>query len=254
MCKINKNVPVEKFGDISNCIEKVLWQGNIKPAIYNVEATITDSVRYEEIQFFQVHIHSREDIYEIGKVIFSDIKYPCVVEFISGNEIIIGVCKFNLGKVDYSSNVHKRIFFSHILRKEILSSNAQNMIDEINESIKKYKSIGDIYDGICQSVMNYKLSGTSREHVDRLIVDMLGKVSGKEKELIRQYCKPYKYHKLIPGEQKYGGKRFKNYTLVHDYEEIWYCFMKYPAIKNIIEKRRYRDIYDLIYSIDSKEQ
>lgn len=241
-----------KFPDISDQIESIVWEGNIKPAIAGIDATVIGNLRYEELQFLQVKLKGREDLYSIGKCIYSKIKYPCVIEFLLNDSVIIGVCKFTAGKIDISLNTEKRLFFSHILRKDLLSAKAQEMIDNINHAITSCSNIGDMYNSICSSVSNYQLSGTTKAHVYRLITDMLGKTLPKERNSIMQYCEPYKYYAPI-FDNRYNKKKNSNYILVHDYEEIWFCFMKHPATKKVIESRRYRDIEELILSIDIKE-
>lgn len=253
---LNISIPKEKFEDSNSnglhFVDCITWSGVIKPGVMDAEATITERFRYEEIQFLKVDIISREKIYDIGKAIFSKIKYPCVVEFVCDDTVIIGCCKFEKGKVNQAENVNKRMLFSHVLKKELLSPQAEKMIKGINIHVSEGEgTIGDIYSGICNLIEDYRLSGTSRSHCDRLIEDMIGKTSSKKKAEIRKYCVPYEYHSIVSGN-RFSGKRASNYTLVHDYEELWYCFMKEPQIKQIIEKRKYRDIEDLIHSIDSK--
>ncbi|MGN1216815.1 MAG: DUF4391 domain-containing protein [Phocaeicola sp.] len=253
---LNVLIPKIKFRDTNSkglqYINRVTWSGVIKPGNTDVEETVTGRLRYKEIQFIQVDITSREKIYDIGKAIFSKIKYPCVVEFVCDDTVIIGCCKFEKGKNNPADNVNKIMLFSHVLRKELLSPQAERMIEGINSQVSKGKgTIGEIYTEICNLVDSYKLSGTSRAHCDRLIEDMIGKTGLRKKEEIRQWCTPYEYHPVVSGNV-FSGKKSSKYTLVHDYEELWYCFMKNPQIRQVIETRKYRDIEDLIYSIDSK--
>ena len=251
-CRINKAIPATRFPEIADAADCILWKGNIKSSVTSVKSTITEKLRYEELQFFQVRLHSRNKLYDVGKRIYSNIKYPCVIEFLIGDAVIIGVCQFNAGALDFSENVNKRMFFSHILHENFLSDKAKTMIDEINNAIVTNRTIGEMYNAICNSVSNYRLSGTTKAHVERLITDMLGTISAAQKQLICKYCEPYKYHSVSSGGNRYTGKKSTSYTLIHDYEELWYCFMMYPATREVIENRKYRDIEDLIYSIDSK--
>lgn len=189
--KINTVIPKEKFilpemETLYNSVCNIIWTGRITSSMHNVKATITDKLRYEEIEFFQVTLKRRDSLYEIGKSIYSRIKYPCVIEFIIDDAIVIGVCEFQAGKINFSDNVKKKIRFSHILRKELLSQRAQTMIDNINvvinSVINQENSIGNIYNKICNEVMNYCLSGTSSIHVKRLIANMIGKTSSDEQK------------------------------------------------------------------------
>ena len=70
-----------------------------------------------------------------------------------------------------------------------------------------------------------------------------------------QYATPYKKHHLTERTvaAKYDkSKRTKSFTYSYDYEDIWYCFQKYEPSNKAIEGRRYRDIEDLVFSIDEK--
>lgn len=252
----NTFIPIEKIFDdnvdLFNEVISIQWYGCVKPKVAEVTATTTERTRYEEIHLFEIVIQSRRYLYEIAKVFSSKIKYPCVVEYKIADATVIGICAFNAGKIDYSENVNKRIRFTHFLRPECLSSLARKQVAAINEALITNGDIADIYAVISNVVSNYSLGGTTRAHVDRLIVDMLGKATTKQKEEIRQYCIPFEYHAEKYKNSKYKGIKQSNYTLIHDYEEIWYCFMQNPKTRNVIANRRYRDIEDLIYSIDSK--
>ena len=254
-CIVDHEVPVSKFvekkeskEDVS-AIKGIVWYASIKPGVSAVKASISENIRYEEIQFLEVTLTKRECLYDVAKSVFSQIRYPCIIEFYIGDVVCIGCCPFSPGKKDYTENVKKSIIFSHFLHRDLLSPQAKNMIDRINCILKEEgQYIVDMYSGICGALLDYKLGGTSRAHVDRLIVDMIGKTSSARKAEIRQYCIPYEFHQTIDGSGKYGNRRtYSNYTLVHDYEEIWYSFMKDPQISSIIKKRRYRDIEDLIF-------
>ena len=259
-CIVNHEVPVSKFveknesNEDASSIKRIVWYASIKPDVSAVKASISENMRYEEIQLLEITLTGREFLYDAAKSVFAHIKYPCVIEFYMGDVICIGCCSFSPGKKDYTENVKKSLIFSHFLHRDILSPQAKNMIDRINIILtEEGQYIADMYSGICGALLGYKLGGTSRAHVDRLIEDMIGKASSSRKAEIRQYCIPYEFHQTIDGSGKYGNRRkYSNYTLVHDYEEIWYSFMKDPQISSIIEKRRYRDMEDLVFSIDSK--
>ena len=259
-CIVDKEVQVSRFvGDnctkeLKSIIKKIIWYGTIKPGISKVDASISDTQRYEEIQLLEVEIQDRQQLFDVGKVIFSSVKYPCIVEFSMDDVISIGCCTFSPGKKDYSENVNKSMVFSHFLHRDLISPQAKKMVDQINDALSEERvSIGDIYSKVKGRILDYKLGGMSRDHVDRLIVDMLGKTPSGRKAEIRKYCIPYEYHQPIVGSGKYGNKRkFSNYTLVHDFEEVWYCFMKDLQVRSMIEKRGYRDMEHLVFAIDSK--
>ena len=252
--RISKEIPISKFNSniLSESISSMTWEGSIKPEISGVAPVINDTVRYEEIQFFHCELHSRENIFSLQREIAKAIKYPCVIEFQVDDATTIGICEFRPNKSNNEENVLRAIQFSHWLHEDILSPEAKQMLDIINSAIRRQTDMKDIYHIIDNAICNWRMGGTSRAHVDRIIYDMIGNGKTKPAE-IRKYCKPYEYHKVIAGVQKYGTqRREKNYSLIHDYEEIWYCLMKCPETKEVIEGRRYRGVEDLFYSIDSK--
>ena len=205
----NTFIPIEKVFDEGNIdlfyeVISIQWYGCVKPKVAEVTATITERTRYEEIHLFEIELQSRRYLYEIAKVFSTKIKYPCVVEYRIGGANVIGICAFNAGKFDFSENVNKRIRFTHFLRPECLSGLAQKQVNTINEALIQNGNIAEIYTIISNAVLNYSLGGTTRAHVDRLIVDMLGKATTKQKEDIRQYCIPFEYH-----AEKYKNIKYK---------------------------------------------
>ena len=253
--KLNKEISKDKIFNVDSefydDVVSVIWSGVIKPGIMDVQPTVTEVKRYEEIQFFDIELNSRDYLHDIARAFYSAIKYPCVVEFHIDDATILGTCEFKPGKLDDSNNTNKIIYFSHFLHEEILSPKAEYMINAINEQVNDPNgSIGDIYNKICEAVMNYSLSGTSKSHVERLIREMVRKGSIVISSVMKG-CPIYECYHVISGN-KFTGKRNSQKSCIYDYEEIWYYFMKNPKLKEVIEYKRYRDIEDLIYSIDSK--
>lgn len=252
--RISKEIPVSKFHSslLDNYILRLTWEGNIKPPVSGVSPTLTESIRYEEIQFFHCELSIRDYIFEIERNISKEIKYPSVIEFQVGDATTIGTCEFDSNKTSRGENVLRSVVFSHWLHTDILSPEAQNMINTINIAIRKQTDMKDIYSTISGAVLNWKMGGTSKSHVGRIIYDLLGK--GKiSVDKILLYCQPYEYHQIIPGQPKYSiQNRTNTYTLIHDYEEIWYCLQKCPETKRVIETRQYRGVEDMFFSIDSK--
>lgn len=229
-----------------NNISKVIWRGVLKPAIAGVEKTITDVIRYEEIQFFVITLNSRDGLYEATRMLCSKVKYPCVIEFHIDDVIVIGVCPFQSGKCNETENVHLSPYFSHFLREGFLSPQAERMVERINDAIKTKDSIGAIYQNICNAVISYQLGGHSKAHVRRLCTKLIGRCPAN----VMRVCQPYKYYRYNAWE-KYDKNRQKSAcTLVYDDEELWYAFMRNAELKNVIEKRRYRDMEDMVTSID----
>ena len=254
----NTNIPVEKIfcnpsDDTRKEVKSISWYGCVKPNIAEVKSTITETLRYEEIHLFEIEVSSRNSIYEVANTIAQNIKYPCVIEYKIDEVIVVGICTFKAGKKESSDNVYVRPVFSHFLRPDCLSTLAKNQIGEINEALVSKGTIGEIYQKIYNAIYRYPMGGISRGSVDLLIKDMLGKTSAKRCEEIRRFCVPYEFHKPKYKYGKYKGNKDANYTLVHDREEVWYCFMQDPEVRRIVELRRYKNIEELIYSIENKD-
>ena len=256
-CICNISIPLEKVvsGSLTEDIQSILWYASLKPELIKVSAVKDDSKRYEEIQIIKVALNSADTIYDIAHRIYKSIKYPCVLIFNYNNKYMCGACQFTAGKIDYSKNILGSIRFSHWLYPESLSLGAQKMIDAINLSLNLKSDLFDIYIGITNSIENFALSGITKAHVDRLLKDMLGSVSAKKRDEIMKYCTPYQKHFVTDSSiaAKYDkSRRTSNYVYSYDHEDIWYCLMQYEPTRKVIINRRYRDIEDLIYTIDTK--
>lgn len=252
--KLDKEIALEKIfkNDKDDCVQAVFWKGNIKPQLSKVIATVNDSKRYEEIQLLQVVLSNREQLYSVARCIHRSIKYPCVVEYMHGDATTIGTVSFDKGKRDNGQNVNIKFFFSHWIRKDFMSAEAEKMISSINAALNRSGEIADIVLEVGQVIANYRLGGTSKAHVARLVKDMVGSKPSPIKKLIANTCVPIKYYPTTFLSDKYSAKSGMGYRLIHDYEELWYCFMTCEETRRIIENRRYRNIEDMILRIDSK--
>ena len=194
-------------------------------------------------------------MFDIVKRICKQIKYPCFMDIKYKEKFLISTCRFNAGKIDHNENIGCRVNFSHWIHPGLLSSGAEQMISEINNALGMQSDLYSIYTEIAHAVIKFQLSGTSRAHVDRLLYDMLGSSYRANRDVIMKYCTPYKKHAPTNDSiiAKYDKtKRYSTFTYVYDYEDIWYCFLKYEPTRKVIQGRRYYDIQRLIYRIDIK--
>lgn len=238
-----------------SAVESALWYASIKPQLVNVKPVKTDTIRYEEIQVFCLKITQTDNIYDIAREVFSNVKYPCLILMHYKNKFICAACQFSTGKTDYEKNVLKHIVFSHWIYPDDLSHAANIAMAKINCAFQAETFLNEIYTQIVHAIESFSLSGITKAHVDRLLKDMLGKCSPKRRDEILIYCTPYKKH--FPTDNslrtKYDrSKRTENYIYRYDVEDIWYSLRKYDATNKVIAGRRYRDVEDLIFSIDSK--
>ena len=204
---------------------------------------------------FYLDLENTDYLYGIAHQIFKKVKYPCLLVMCYQNKFLCSCCRIAAGKIDYDNNILGRICFSHWIHPDLLTDKSQNMLSEINQALNLKSNLYDIYIKMAHAIESFKLSGISRAHVDRLLQDMLGKTPASKRDEIMQYCTPYK--KFVPrnGTQAAKFEKEKNhYEFRYDSEDIWYCLLKNEKTRKVISGRRYRDIEDLIISIDTKLQ
>lgn len=258
-CLYDRVIQKEKFFDsnneeLSGYVGSVLWHAVLRPENTGADKVMTSELRYEEIQIFQIEILKPETLFDIAHVFYKKIKYPCVLIFRYNGECekyTFSACKFTAGKIDHDENILKRIVMSHWIHPDALSDKGKEFIFALNRALALKTNLYEIYTTIFNEISYFRISGTSRTHVYQLISDM----GGYGKKEILKYCTPYKYyHKTyVPlGENYVQKKRRNTFSYIFDYEDLWYCFMKDEHLRYVIEHRRYRDIEDLVYSIDER--
>lgn len=259
-CQVMKAIPKGKFYKQGTdagyeIVDDILWIATIKPSILKVVPVTTDTLRYEEIQFIQMKINATDDLYTICKPLCKNIKYPLVLILEYADKFLLATCRFVPGKRDYDRNLLRNISFSHWIYSDCLSNGAKRLLENVNQAFTTPADLNEIYTSISRAVQFFPLSGTSLAHVNRLILALTEPSPQSGDGNLLQYCTPYKRHaaKGQTLKSRYNATdRYANYTYVYDYEDLWYCFMKDDDIRKTIENRRFRDITDLIYTIDSK--
>ncbi len=217
------------FSSIRSKVKKLEWCGNINPIASEALSPSPEKPYYNEIQLLHCELNKRENIYKVGTVIYREIKYLCIVEFQVGDATSIGACSFKPGKIDQNRNILHTKLFSHWLRKDFLSSNAQKMIDDINSAIRRTTDIEDIYGAVKNAIFNHSMRGTTKKKAYSIVYDLIGQRKTSPAKIL-EYCQPMNM----------------NGRLIHDYEEIWYCLMNHPETREIA-KKRFRNIDDLIF-------
>lgn len=255
--KVKKEIAKDKIYDPSSEVihevESISWRGCIKPVISEVVPSVNGRKRYEELQLLKVVINSRDNLYSLAKALYRAIKYPCVVEYQMGDATCIGADKFNAGLIDQSKNIMSGLYFSHWIRQDYMSKDATRMIVRVNEALSAGGEIASIVQNVCNAIGDYRLSGTSRAHVDRLRSELIGSKPSSFRKIVEKICVPVKYY---PGssfkskKERYEKRSGKGYRIIYDYEELWYCFMACEETRRIIENKRIRNMEDLIYSLE----
>ncbi|MBR0425410.1 MAG: DUF4391 domain-containing protein [Clostridia bacterium] len=253
----SKEIPLEKIytdGSKSFPASKIVWEGTIKPALTSMEKTVTESLRYEEIQVFHVDVSQRDCIYDAAKGLFHAVKYPCVVEIQAGDATVIGADTFQESAMKYGQNAHVRIAFSHWLRADCLSKPASTMINTINDALNCAQgTIGDAVEKTVNAISLYALGGITSSHINKLIEQMLvSKNRAQARKIIDEICVPYYYAPWYNLYEKYQRRSSYHKIRVYDIEEVWYCFMKYEPMKQSIQNRRYEDMDDMIQRLEER--
>ena len=258
-CALKINVFISKFlnpdSDVGQSVESIQWRASIKPEFTGITAVNNNTLRYDELQIVLITLVNTDFLFEVTRKIYKEIKYPCLLILNYQNKFLVSTCQFNAGKVDKDNNLLHAVNFSHWIHADLLSPGADRMICEINEAINEKSDLCHIYTKMTHAIQNFRLGGTTKAHVDRLLYDMCGRISAAKRDAIMKYCTPYKKHAPLDASRatKYNkAKRTSAYTYSYDYEDIWYCLMCCEETQEVIRKRKYRDIEDLIYSIDSK--
>lgn len=239
-------------GDDSNIrpyITKLEWVASIKPGVANITLTRTETTRYDEIEVISLEVTDTQELYHICVPICRAIRYPCLLDIQFQDRFLLGVCPFHAGKVDYDKNILRQMVFSHWIFPDLLSSGARKLLSDISVEIVAEGDAESIYIAMKQCIQNFTLRGLTKNHVNALSKDL----AGKNWEKIFASCVPYK--KYLPAAEGARGRysaRSSQYIYRYDTEDLWHAYMSDERIRTIIEKRRYRDMSDLIYSIDSK--
>lgn len=255
---VNKKIPINKmFTD--EIIERygvksITWVMSIKPQILNVTPLLNEKYRIEEIEVFQVSITKLIDegtYTELYKHIFAKVLYPCVLIIVYKNKYKFVACKFEAGKNDYNKNVLKSFYISSWIYDDLLTEKAAKCKDAISRMLlTREGSLQEIYLEICNTILQFQQRYIgSRNHIQRIVYSLAGN-SG------------IPIIATIPSVKRYEAKAKKNkyqkteymsqFKYYYEYEDIWHTFMQDDRLNLIIKKRRYSDIEDLIFSIDSR--
>lgn len=233
-------------------IKELKWLMSIKPSTRDVTPYIEDRIRMEEIEVFYIRISEFPDKISLKSMLSemcSKVSYPCVVFVGYGDKYKILAWKFADSVRLIDKNVLHSFFESAWIHEPSYSEKADKCVETIKNLLLNGESgINVLYDDICKAISNfYPQYIGSFKHLKTIVYDLTGNNS---------------FVNSIPSTKRYEVKnsfekhRKKEYgtmfKYVYEYEDIWNSFMKDEKIKNIINNRRYRDIEDLVLSIDSK--
>ena len=255
---IKKLIPAERLFDVDTIsqymISNVNWIMTIKPGIRNVSSFVDGRIRAEEIEVISLAVGSIPDksgYLSLLSQIHGKIMYPCVVLLEYLNKYKIATWKFFDSDRKTSGVALKSPYVSAWIRDPTTSEKTEQCVKRISDLLLNGEgNIKTLYDQICSAILNCAPQYIgSRAHLSRLLYDLTGKKnhpiqneidSRKRYEVKKQYAK---YQK-----KKYGS----SYKYGYEYEDIWAAFMEDDQIQAIIKKRRYRDMEELVFQIDTK--
>lgn len=254
---IDKSVPLEKLfskDDIDDFqIECVMWKMTIKPGVRPVTPYLEGRIRMEEIEVLLVRVNSLPDTpgyrYLLSRI-HAKILYPCIVFFEHKSKYKISAWKFIDG-VNKNQNILKSSFVSAWIRDLPASDKTAQCAVSVQKILMNGKgNLKDLYEQLCHCISGCSPQYIgSRAHLIRILYALEG---SQGKKLADRVDCTKKYEILNPNE-KYRRKRYSSaFKYCYEYEDIWYALMIDEKAKKIIENRRYRDIEDLIYQIDSQ--
>lgn len=251
----NINIPIDRFFDEEDIYKKdvhsIKWYASLKPELIGAVSSRNETVRYEEIQIFIIEINSMTDIYALVKPIYKGIKYPCLLLLHDKDKdkFCLSACSFSPGKKEYNDNILHSMRFSHWIHTDFISPKANECLEHINEIIYAKGDLERMYTNICNAITNFTLSGITKQAVSNVYVYLNGKIDKTERELLEKYCSPYKKYLRTDNSKK--SKYNKNcrkdqFIYRYDLEDVWYCLCKSERVSKVIEKRKIRDIEELL--------
>lgn len=253
-----KSVPLTKVFDSESIelfdIAELIWLMSIKPAVRNVKSYVKDRVRLEEIEVLSLHINSMPDTegyYRLLKQIHSQIRYPCVVFLEYKNKYKVVAWSFvdSVSSVDH--NILRSKYETSWIYDPPCSERTKKCVTQLAAILLDGEGcIKELYEQVCRIIGNcYPQYIGSRQHLSRLAYDL----SGKKNHPVLNSVDCYKKYEVKNPNAKFEKKEYgSSYKYVYEYEDIWYSFLQDEQLKRVIENRRYRDMEDLVFSIDLK--
>ena len=262
-CRLHMPIPVDRLGfktkpELLNHIEEIVWIGSLKPELWNVEAVQTPDDSFEEIQIIEITINSSEELYKIAQTVSSNISYKTLLIFRFGNKQLICGNYSSINKIESNKNTVRAICLSHWIQMDFLSKQGVKFVDTVNNIINNEQSLEVMYKEVVKAIKCFPLGGFgSRAAVVRLIEELTGKCSSIRRDRILASCSPYKYDSIKKSSRKitdrYKPRNVSSFfKYAYDKEDVWHCFMTDAELRNAIEKRRYRDIDELIAIVNYK--
>ncbi|MCD8146355.1 MAG: DUF4391 domain-containing protein [Clostridiales bacterium] len=237
--------------DITDTIERFTWFACMKPALGEVIPRRSESIRYDELQIFHIKISDTQELFHICAPIYRAVPYPCLLIIQYKDKYAFSACKFSAGKDDYDQNVDRHLVVSHWLFPDSMSERALEFVGQINSIIFREGDLYVLYTSLFNTISNFSMAGISKAHVNQLVKDMLRKTI-TTKSFWAKLSQYKRYDVAGKGKSAQYQKRKNTYSYRCDTEDLWHTFLSDDRLHKVIVGRRYRDIEDLIRTIDSK--
>lgn len=234
-------------------IESITWLMTIKPGIRPVVPYREGKTRLEEIEVLSIRANSLPDTpgyrYLLSQI-HSKICYPCVVFFEYKDKYKISAWKFVDGE-RATQNVLKSSFVSAWIRSSPVSNKTEQCANSVQKLLLNGEGdIKELYDKLCHCILNCSPQYIgSHAH----LIKILYALNGSYGQALANQVDCTKRYEIINPEEKYRKRKYGSaFRYCYEYEDIWYVLMNDEKARKTIEKRRYRDIEDLIFQIDSQ--
>ena len=239
----------------SFAINDIEWIGTISPVSAHVSVYKDERSTYEEIQIFCINLVETDDLYHTASIFFRTIRYPCLLIMKYNDKFLLSACAFEIGKRDTEQNILRRPSLSHWIHKDYCSVEANKFMSKINLHLNAEGSLKEVYLNILHEIQMFHLGGIySKQYLISIVKRLRGSCSSNFFDRVFRPCTPYKKYAPMSNsiKAKYEEKRQRqSYTYIYDSEDIWYSLVMEPSTEKIILARKYRNLEELVYRMDS---
>ena len=255
----NRIIPKEKLVDLGTMaydqIWDITWIMSIKPGIRNVTSYVNtrQRMRLEEIEVLWITgvMYESKDFLAVARSISKKILYPCVLIFGEENRYKFVTWSFLDSVKQPDKTISTSFYESTWIREPFDSDRTKRCAETVFHILLNGEgSIRELFQEICNSILacSPKYLG-SRAHLQKIIYALTGKKSIPHLNSIERTL----HHYVLNPKARYQKNIYSdNYRLFYEYEDVWHAFMNDEQLKNIIEKRRFRDMEDLVYCVDAQ--
>ena len=260
--RVNYSIPVEKIYSEPVWQDgqepQIRWDYKLSPKTATVKQDQGDKTSFEEIHFFTLRIHDNEDagdLYRYVLPMFRAVKYAVVLTLQYRNKQKVVCCTYRQGTRNSDKNILVGLRMTAWIYPTAPSTRSEEFYAKVNGLLKEDRQISDLYKEICIAVDLFRAEYMNKSRTIRLMKDLIGRnltvaFTGKPTDPFR-FCTTFHYYPPISRSGKYVTKRSSIYHTEFDYEDLWYCFQQDERFREAIEKRRYKDMEDLVYRIES---